>query len=62
MTNLNQGKALDRSQRKWWRDSVTYQIYIRSFADGNGDGKGDIPGIISKLPYLHKLGINAICR
>jgi alpha-glucosidase len=60
MTNLNQSKEPDRSQREWWRDSVTYQIYIRSFADGNGDGKGDIPGIISKLPYLHKLGIDAI--
>jgi alpha-glucosidase len=52
--------VVDRSKREWWRDSVTYQIYIRSFADGNGDGKGDIPGIISKLPYLHKLGIDAI--
>ncbi len=55
-----QSKVVDRSNREWWRDSVTYQIYIRSFADGNGDGKGDIPGIISKLPYLQKLGIDAI--
>jgi alpha-glucosidase len=60
MTNQMQSKVVDRSKREWWRDSVTYQIYIRSFADGNGDGKGDIPGIISKLPYLHKLGIDAI--
>jgi alpha-glucosidase len=51
---------VSKSKREWWRDSVTYQIYIRSFADGNGDGKGDIPGIISRLPYLHKLGIDAI--
>ena len=60
MTTQMKSKVVDRSKREWWRDSVTYQIYIRSFADGNGDGKGDIPGIISKLPYLQKLGIDAI--
>lgn len=49
-----------RSQRPWWRDAVTYQIYIRSFADSNGDGKGDVEGIRSRLPYLKALGINAI--
>mgnify|MGYP003353376568 FL=1 len=49
-----------RLQRKWWRDAVTYQIYIRSFADSNGDGKGDVGGIRSRLPYLKKLGIDAI--
>ena len=36
-----------RSQRVWWRDAVTYQIYIRSFADANGDGIGDVEGIRS---------------
>ena len=49
-----------RSQRPWWRDAVTYQIYIRSFADSNGDGKGDVEGIRSRLPYLKALGIDAI--
>ena len=49
-----------RDQRAWWRDAVTYQIYIRSFADGNGDGIGDIEGIRSKLPYLKSLGVDAI--
>jgi len=49
-----------RSTRPWWRDAVTYQIYIRSFADSNGDGKGDIEGIRSRLPYLKRLGIDAI--
>ena len=49
-----------RSERPWWRDAVTYQIYIRSFADANGDGKGDIEGIRSRLPYLKKLGVDAI--
>lgn len=49
-----------QSQNQWWRSSVTYQIYIRSFADGNGDGIGDIKGIISRLDYLKKLGVDAI--
>lgn len=44
----------------WWRDGVIYQVYPRSFADGNGDGLGDLPGIISKLEYLHDLGVAAI--
>lgn len=44
----------------WWKEAVIYQIYPRSFADSNGDGIGDIPGIISKLDYLHNLGIDAI--
>ena len=44
----------------WWRDATCYQIYLRSFADGNGDGIGDIPGITSRLPYLSDLGIDAI--
>ncbi len=45
---------------KWWQQAVFYQIYPRSFADGNGDGIGDFPGMISKLDYLHNLGIDAI--
>ena len=49
-----------RGIRPWWRDAVTYQIYIRSFADSNGDGIGDVEGIRSKLPYLQKLGVDAI--
>jgi len=44
----------------WWRSAVIYQIYIRSFADGNGDGIGDIPGIRTRLPYLKDLGVDAI--
>ena len=49
-----------RAERPWWRDAVTYQIYIRSFADSNGDGIGDVEGIRSRLPYLKKLGVDAI--
>jgi alpha-glucosidase len=44
----------------WWRDGVIYQIYVRSFADENGDGHGDLPGIRSKLDYLEWLGVDAI--
>ncbi|MGB8215218.1 MAG: alpha-glucosidase [Anaerolineales bacterium] len=44
----------------WWRDGVIYQIYPRSFADGNSDGLGDLPGIISRLDYLASLGVDAI--
>jgi alpha-glucosidase len=44
----------------WWRDGVIYQIYPRSFADENGDGLGDLPGIVSRLDYLADLGIDAI--
>ena len=44
----------------WWRHAVIYQIYIRSFADGDGDGMGDIAGIRSKIGYLRDLGIDAV--
>ena len=44
----------------WWRDAVIYQIYPRSFADANGDGIGDLPGVRSRLPYLRDLGVDAV--
>ena len=44
----------------WWKQTVIYQIYPRSFCDSNGDGIGDLPGILSRLDYLEKLGIGAI--
>lgn len=47
-------------KRKWWHDKVAYQIYPKSFLDSNGDGIGDLPGIISKLDYLKQLGIDII--
>jgi alpha-glucosidase len=44
----------------WWRDGVIYQIYPRSFMDSNGDGLGDLPGIVGRLDYLQELGVDAI--
>ncbi|MFJ5232010.1 glycoside hydrolase family 13 protein [Kitasatospora sp. NPDC088391] len=44
----------------WWRDAVIYQVYPRSFADGNGDGMGDLPGVRARLPYLRDLGVDAV--
>ena len=46
--------------RPWWQTSVVYQIYPRSFRDSNGDGIGDLPGVIEKLPYLADLGVGAV--
>ena len=47
-------------EKKWWQSSVVYQIYPRSFADSNGDGMGDIPGITGEIEYLKKLGVNVL--
>ncbi|MFK8909150.1 glycoside hydrolase family 13 protein [Streptomyces sp. YS-3] len=44
----------------WWRDAVIYQVYVRSFADGDGDGIGDLPGIRARLPHLAALGADAV--
>jgi alpha-glucosidase len=46
--------------RPWWRDAVFYEVYVRSFADSNDDGIGDLPAIISRLDYLKDLGVDAI--
>jgi alpha-glucosidase len=45
---------------EWWRDAVFYEIYVRSFADSNGDGLGDLPGITQRLQYVRDLGVDAI--
>src|ERR1700735_2448286 len=47
-------------ERPWWRDAVVYQVYIRSFADANGDGTGDLAGVREHLPYLAALGVDAL--
>jgi hypothetical protein len=44
----------------WWRSAVIYEVYIRSFADGDGDGVGDIAGLRSRLAYLAELGVDAL--
>ena len=46
--------------RQWWQSAVVYQIYARSFADGNGDGMGDLAGIAAHLDYLVELGVDII--
>jgi len=56
-------KPMDTVQRddpRWWRTAVIYQIYPRSFADGNGDGTGDLAGVQARLPYLRELGVDAL--
>ena len=45
---------------EWWKDAIVYQIYPRSFQDSNGDGIGDIPGMIARLDYLKWLGVGAV--
>ena len=49
-----------RDDPAWWRSAVIYQVYVRSFADANGDGTGDLAGVRSRLPYLRDLGVDAI--
>jgi len=51
---------MEMDQANWWRSAVIYQVYPRSFADANGDGMGDLPGVISRLPYLVDLGVDAL--
>ena len=50
----------DLTDPDWWRTAVVYQVYPRSFADGNGDGIGDLAGLIDRVPYLSRLGIDAV--
>ncbi|MEF8826919.1 MAG: alpha-amylase family glycosyl hydrolase, partial [Halapricum sp.] len=50
----------DEIDRTWWKEAIVYQIYPRSFNDSDGDGIGDIPGIIEKVDYLEDLGIDVV--
>ena len=54
------GATVSAAAPPWWREAVTYQIYLRSFADADGDGEGDITGIRSRVAYLAELGVDAI--
>ena len=56
-TKMQEGNKM---KKKWWHDKVAYQIYPKSFCDTNGDGIGDLRGVISKLDYLKELGIDII--
>ena len=56
--NSTNGRAMQRDD--WWRTAVIYQVYPRSFADADGDGVGDLPGITRRLPALAELGVDAI--
>ena len=54
------GTQESAAPRGWWRDAVVYQVYVRSFADANGDGVGDLAGVRARLPYLRDLGVDAL--
>lgn len=59
-TNINAQVENHSTDKKWWKEAVIYQIYPRSFKDSDGDGVGDLKGVISKLDYLKSLGIDAV--
>lgn len=48
------------AQEPWWKEATFYQVYPASFKDTNGDGWGDIPGVLSEIDYLHELGVDCI--
>ena len=54
------GHSAHEHEQKWWKEAVVYEIYIPSFKDSNNDGIGDLEGIISKVNYLHKLGVECV--
>jgi alpha-glucosidase len=60
MRRVPERDRIDPSDPTWWRQAVVYQIYPRSFADSNGDGLGDLQGILSRVPYLAELGVDAV--
>ena len=60
INNNTESNANTPDNRKWWKESIVYQIYPRSFKDTDGDGVGDLKGIIEELDYLKNLGITAV--
>lgn len=59
-TNQENHSTSNDSTQKWWKEAIVYQIYPRSFKDSDGDGIGDLKGIISKLDYIQSLGVTAV--
>src|ERR1700716_4427315 len=59
-TTIPAPQAELRADARWWRDAVVYQVYVRSFADENGDGIGDLAGVRARLEYLRDLGVDAL--
>ena len=57
---MNEENKAEITNRKWWKEAVVYQIYPRSFKDSNGDGIGDLRGIIEKLDYIKSLGVDVV--
>lgn len=60
MTEMPSPRPKTETDRPWWRGATIYQVYPRSFADSNGDGIGDLPGITAKLDYIASLGVDAV--
>src|ERR1700685_3352044 len=54
------GRRVSENGPVWWEDAVVYEVYPRSFADADGNGVGDLPGLRSRLPYLADLGVDAV--
>ena len=60
MSTVLERPVLSETTSPWWRSAVIYQVYPRSFADSDGDGVGDLPGVTARLPYLAELGVDAV--
>jgi alpha-glucosidase len=58
--DINDENRRSLAMREWWRGGVIYQVYPRSFQDTNGDGIGDLPGILRRLDHIASLGVDAI--
>jgi oligo-1,6-glucosidase len=58
--NRNGSPGTQSPERAWWKEASVYQIYPASFNDSNGDGVGDIPGIVQKVDYLEALGVDVV--
>ena len=60
LSSIKISAQTDSIDRKWWKEAIVYQIYPRSFKDNDGDGVGDLKGIVSKLDYIKSLGVTAV--